>query len=56
MIGAPPRLVGAAVSDPDLDPLRDDPRFQSMLSQAEARVAEARHAATLPPEPSAVRL
>jgi len=28
--------------DPDLDPLRDDPRFQAMLAGAEARVASQR--------------
>ncbi|HEY2179036.1 MAG TPA: TIR domain-containing protein [Caulobacteraceae bacterium] len=46
---APPRLISSAASDPDLDPLRDDPRFQSMLAAAEARVADAREAA--PPAP-----
>ena len=28
-------------SDPDLDSLRDDPRFQAMLAEAEARIADA---------------
>ena len=32
-------LVGNARSDPDLDLLRDDPRFQAMLAAAEARLA-----------------
>jgi adenylate cyclase len=36
---APSRLVYAATSDPDLDALRDDPRFQTMLAAAEARLA-----------------
>jgi adenylate cyclase len=45
MVSAPPRLVASAGTDPDLDPLREDPRFQSMLAAAEARVAEAREAA-----------
>jgi adenylate cyclase len=33
-----------AKTDPDLDPLRDDPRFQAMLSAAEARLAAAKPA------------
>ena len=28
-------------ADPDLDPLRDDPRFQAMLAEAQARIAAA---------------
>ncbi|HEY5290184.1 MAG TPA: hypothetical protein VIJ59_09135, partial [Caulobacteraceae bacterium] len=36
-----PRLVSGARTDPDLDSLRDDPRFQAMLAAAEARLAEA---------------
>jgi adenylate cyclase len=34
---APPRLVYAAASDPDLDPLREESRFQAMLAAAKAR-------------------
>jgi adenylate cyclase len=37
----PARLTSAAKSDPDLDPLRDDPRFQAMLTAAEARMMAA---------------
>jgi len=25
--------------DPDLDPIRDDPRFKAMIAKAEARLA-----------------
>ena len=32
-------LVKSASSDPDLDLIRDDPRFQTMLADAQARVA-----------------
>jgi adenylate cyclase len=37
----PPRLIGAANTDPDLDPLRDDPRFQAMLTASKARMTAA---------------
>ena len=32
-------LLNHAKIDPDLDPLRDDPRFQAMMAAAEARLA-----------------
>ncbi|HEY1880202.1 MAG TPA: TIR domain-containing protein [Caulobacteraceae bacterium] len=32
--------------DPDMDPLRDDPRFQAMIAEAEARLATPEAAAT----------
>jgi hypothetical protein len=31
-------LVNHAKIDPDMDPLRDDPRFKAMLAAAEKRV------------------
>jgi adenylate cyclase len=41
----PARLVEAASRDPDLDPLRDDPRFQEMIACANARLPERKPAA-----------
>jgi adenylate cyclase len=32
-------LLNHAKADPDIDPLRDDPRFQAMIAAAEARLA-----------------
>jgi adenylate cyclase len=37
----PPVLLQSAKSDPDLDPLHNDPRFQAMVAAAEARLAAA---------------
>ena len=39
-------LLNHARIDPDLDPLRDDPRFQAMVAGAEARLAAEDQAAT----------
>jgi adenylate cyclase len=33
-----PQQVRAAQTDPDLDPLREDPRFQKMMADAERRL------------------
>jgi adenylate cyclase len=42
LTNAPARMVTAAKSDPDLDPIREDPRFQTLLAEAEARLAAAK--------------
>ena len=34
-----PTQIAHAAADPDLDPIRDDPRFQQMLEEAKERVA-----------------
>ncbi len=39
MASGPTRLVRGAVSDPDLDGLRQDPRFKAMLAAGQARIA-----------------
>ena len=41
---APGRMTMAARTDPDLDPLRADPRFQAIMTAAEARLAAAKPA------------
>jgi adenylate cyclase len=35
----PQRLVNGILTDPDFDPIRDDPRFKAILPAAEARLA-----------------
>jgi hypothetical protein len=37
-------LVRNALTDPDFASLRDDPRFQAMIAEAEARLAAAKPA------------
>jgi adenylate cyclase len=34
--------------DPDLDPLRDDPRFKAMIAAADARLAAANDVGAVP--------
>jgi len=41
-------LLNHAKADPDLDPLRDEPRFQAMIAAAEARLAAAGDGSALP--------
>jgi adenylate cyclase len=38
----PPGLVNHAKVDPDLDAIRNDPRFKAMMAAADARLAEAK--------------
>ena len=38
---APPPMVKYLRLDTDLDPLRDDPRFEALVAAAETRVASA---------------
>jgi adenylate cyclase len=39
-------MLRAARTDPDLDPIREDPRFQALMAEAEARLAKAPAAPT----------
>ncbi|HEV2363326.1 MAG TPA: TIR domain-containing protein [Caulobacteraceae bacterium] len=45
MEGSATRLLISAATDPDLDPIREDPRFQQMLAVAKARIAAHKPAA-----------
>lgn len=38
---AGPEQIAWLRADPDMDPLRDDPRFKEMMMEAEARLATA---------------
>jgi hypothetical protein len=46
-----PNVVTLVANDPNLDALRDDPRFVEMLESAKARVKVAAQAMTSPPAP-----
>ena len=49
--GQAAELVTSARSDPDVDPIRNDPRFQTILAETEARQAAAKEAdGTVAPE------
>jgi adenylate cyclase len=43
---ATPAFLDHVKIDPDLDPIREDPRFQAMIAEAEARLAAGEAAAT----------
>jgi adenylate cyclase len=45
---APASLINHAMADTDLDPIRNDPRFQTMIAEARARIA-ARESGSLRP-------
>jgi adenylate cyclase len=49
LAGAPVRLVRAARTDPDLDPIREDERFQTAMAEAEKRVVTAKGVGSGPP-------